>query len=276
MELENNPNPIDTLDMPMSTESYALPLQQELWRSKFGCFARSYPSYKNLVIILIVLALILLSYGTWDLVKASHNKPDKLANTSDYSGNVQKTVVVLPGQDQILSINAKLKINNPATLSGDLVVSGVSSVKDLNVNGNLVVAKSGAFSGDITANNISSANIRGSFSDVYVRDGSALTNLNAGNLSTGMLNDARLSTNVPFLSVANTFTNSNTFTSKLTVQGTINGQSTVFSNNVAALSFTQNGNVVCDSSGNCAGAGSSMVNIIALFTASAKVLRNCP
>jgi len=74
---------------------------------------------------------------------------------------------------------------------------------------------------------------------------------------------------VALLDASNSFTNTNTFTGNLTVQGTINGQSAVFSNNVAAMTFTQNGSVVCDNSGNCASStinGSGTTNKIALFT----------
>ena len=42
-------------------------------------------------------------------------------------------------------------------------------------------------------------------------NGSALTNLNASNISSGTLNDARLSSNVPLLNAANDFSTTNTF-----------------------------------------------------------------
>ena len=146
MELENNPTPVETLDMPMGSDSYA-PLPQQGRRLRnFGRFARRYQSHKTLLIILSVVALLSLSYGTWALVKASRHNPDKLANTSDNAGGAQKTVVVLPGQDQILSINAKLKVNNATT-----------------VNGDLAVAKTATIGGDLTAGNISAANIPGYF-----------------------------------------------------------------------------------------------------------------
>src|SRR5690606_29609155 len=44
-------------------------------------------------------------------------------------------------------------------------------------------------------------------------NGSGLTNLNASNLSSGTVPDARLSSNVPLLNAANTFTDRATFTS---------------------------------------------------------------
>ncbi len=64
-------------------------------------------------------------------------------------------------------------------------------------------------------------------------NGSALTSLNASNLSSGTVSDARLSNNVPLKGGANTFTALNNFTGGLQT----------------------NGNTVCDTSGNCAASG---------------------
>ena len=289
MILEKDLATLETLDMPASSTNYAPLPTRRGGRRNFGRFADAYRSHKWFVLILGVVALIFLSYAAWALVKEQRNNPEKLANTSD-STSIEKTVVVLPGQDQILSINAKLKVNNSTTIVGDLAVNGVSTFEGLNVNGDLVVAKTGTFSGDVTAGNISATNISGTFTGVYVGDGSALANinasflngqppsfyLNASNINNGTLSDARLSTNVALLNAGNRFTNTNIFTSNLAVQGTINGQSAVFANTVSALSFTQNGNIVCDTSGNCAGGGSGIngggtVNTIALFTAGANI-----
>lgn len=46
----------------------------------------------------------------------------------------------------------------------------------------------------------------------FAGSGSGLTNLNASNISSGTLADGRLSSNVPFLNAANTFTNTQTIT----------------------------------------------------------------
>ncbi|MDL2342274.1 MAG: right-handed parallel beta-helix repeat-containing protein [Patescibacteria group bacterium] len=99
---------------------------------------------------------------------------------------------------------------------------------------------------------------------------------NASNLSSGTVADNRLSTNVAVLNGTNTFSGANTFTSGATVQGTISGQSAIFSNAVSALSLTQNGNVVCDASGNCSGVGGAIsgagtTNNLALFTSSGTI-----
>ncbi|MCA9326688.1 hypothetical protein KC976_03760, partial [Candidatus Saccharibacteria bacterium] len=87
-------------------------------------------------------------------------------------------------------------------------------------------------------------------------DGSNVSNVNAAslqgyaasyftdasNLSSGTLADARLSSNVPLKNTNNTFTGSNTFAG-------------VAATSVSAVSILQNGNTVCDMSGNCAGVG---------------------
>ncbi len=53
----------------------------------------------------------------------------------------------------------------------------------------------------------------------FAGDGSALTGLNAGNLSSGTVADARLSGNVPLLSAYNTFAGNNQFTGSFTGVG---------------------------------------------------------
>ena len=81
-------------------------------------------------------------------------------------------------------------------------------------------------------------------------DGSLLTNLNASNLSSGTVADARLSSNVALLNANNNFT---------------------------GVTLQHNGNDVCDTSGNCAGAGGGVTttggttNTIALFTGSGSI-----
>jgi len=49
MELENNPTPVETLDMPMGSDSYA-PLPQQGRRLRnFGRFARKVPVAQNFI-----------------------------------------------------------------------------------------------------------------------------------------------------------------------------------------------------------------------------------
>lgn len=50
----------------------------------------------------------------------------------------------------------------------------------------------------------------GTITLAFSGDGSSFTNLNAGNLASGTLADARLSSNIPLKNAANTFTNANT------------------------------------------------------------------
>ena len=92
---------------------------------------------------------------------------------------------------------------------------------------------------------------------------------NASNLSTGTVNDARLSSNVALHDAPNSFTGNNAFS------GTTNF-SNITAATVSATSLLQNGYQVCDASGNCAGGGSSGVmasspgtaGTIALFSGS--------
>jgi hypothetical protein len=74
----------------------------------------------------------------------------------------------------------------------------------------LLVTASSRFTGPVRIQNSLIAN-------TLAGDGAGLTNLNASNITTGTLNDARLSPNVPLKNAANVFTNTNTFT---TVNGT--------------------------------------------------------
>jgi hypothetical protein len=99
------------------------------------------------------------------------------------------------------------------------------------------------------------------------------TNLNAGTLSDGLL-----SSNVALLDGTDAFTGSDTFSNGLTAQGTVNGTSAIFSNAVSALSLTQNGYAVCDTSGNCSSGGSGggvigsgTTGTLAVFTGSGAI-----
>jgi len=339
MEQKYEDDELRTLDSLSGSSSYAVPAAR---RQRFDWFTNAYASHKIFVVVLLLIAVLISSYGGWALVRESHANPDKAAATSDSAAG-QRSIVILPSRDQVLTINPKLSVQNDTVIKGDFSVTGSTSLNSLKVNGDIVAAQNGTFGGDVTANNIIAQNIKGSFSGTYKGDGSALTGLaaanlsgtlsdarlsanvtvqgntfnranelvklddngalpsasgvyltdinaatlngqaisyftNAANFSSGTLSDARLSTNVALLNASNTFTNTNTFATNLAVQGTVNGQSAVFSNAVAALTFTQNGNVVCDSSGNCGGggggsgiAGSGTTDKLALFTAAGAI-----
>ena len=69
------------------------------------------------------------------------------------------------------------------------------------------LATNQTFTGENTF--INSSNV---FYGEFIGDGSGLTNLNAGQLTTGVMPDSRLSTNVPLLAATQTFTGPNEFT----------------------------------------------------------------
>ncbi len=65
--------------------------------------------------------------------------------------------------------------------------------------------------GGTYSNILSLSNASNSISGTFTGSGAALTGLNAANVSTGTLADVRLSTNIPRLNTANSFTAGNTF-----------------------------------------------------------------
>jgi hypothetical protein len=67
--------------------------------------------------------------------------------------------------------------------------------------------------------------VTGTISGTHSGDGSAITNLNASNISTGTLADARLSSNVPLKNAANTFTANQTLNAGASSIFTINSSS---------------------------------------------------
>jgi hypothetical protein len=115
-------------------------------------------------------------------------------------------------------------------------------------------------------------------------NGSLITNLAAGNIAAGTLNDARLSTNVPLLNANQTFSGNNTFSNVVIAPGiqttsaghiidvgftgTASGAVT-YNFDVAAAPNTY---TICTTAGNCAGAGGGVTtpggttNKLAKFT----------
>jgi len=116
------------------------------------------------------------------------------------------------------------------TVTGSLTVTGGISATSFSGNGSGVT-------------NVNAAQLGGQAGSYY---------LNATNISTGSLNDSRLSTNVALKNSAANFTNT----------------------------LQHNGNNVCDASGNCVGVsggglgGSGTANLIALFTGSGFTVGN--
>jgi hypothetical protein len=90
-----------------------------------------------------------------------------------------------------------------------------------------------------SSNVVSFTNLNNAFSGTFTGNGAALSNLNASQLTTGTVADARLSTNVALLNTNQTFTGSNNFAGVITSTGTnnFNGVNT-FTN--WANSFTGN------------------------------------
>ena len=75
------------------------------------------------------------------------------------------------------------------------------------LNTNQVFTGSNLFDGVVTLTNAANT-----MAGAFTGNGSGLTSLNAGNLSSGTVPDARLSANVPLLYTNNIFSGSNTFT----------------------------------------------------------------
>ncbi len=177
--------------------------------------------------------------------------------------NSQQAKLLTVAANQTLGVQGNLKVSQLSTLQ-DLTVNGKAVFgQDINVTGN------GTFGGNVSATyfigdgskltnlpipvipaipnvpsnvvlltpastqtgdiNISGALIAASLQG----SGAAITSLNASNLSSGTVADARLSANVALLDANNTFTGTNSFSNVI----------------------TQNGNTVCDSSNNCAFGG---------------------
>ncbi len=111
----------------------------------------------------------------------------------------------------------------------------------------LGVLTAAQFSGNLPASQIAGAssnvvsftNLNNAFSGAFTGSGASLSNLNASQLTTGTVADARLSTNVALLNTNQTFTGSNNFSGVITSTGTnnFNGVNT-FTN--WANSFTGN------------------------------------
>jgi hypothetical protein len=187
------------------------------------------------------------------------------------------------------------------TITGNVNISGVYQVAGVQISsanlsndGNLAKLNANQ---TFTGNNTFSA-----AGNSFTGSGAGLTSLNASNVSSGTLNDARLSANVALLSGTGpqTFTGNNKFTGTFLAQNASNSttafviQNTLGSSNLFVADTTntrigigkaptlgsldvngnifQNGNQVCDTSGNCTGVtgigGSGTVGTIPVFTGS--------
>ncbi|HSX23917.1 MAG TPA: hypothetical protein VLE74_02340, partial [Candidatus Saccharimonadales bacterium] len=210
--------------------------------------------------LIIILILLIGGFLTTALLTGRKKAPSKTDNNSG-SASVQ-----LIHTDQTLTINNNLKVSGLTELQ-DLIVHGHATFENgLSLTGNLAVNGNGTFTGDITARNFigdgsrltnlpiptvptnivllnppsaqdGNINITGVVAAGGLQgNGANITGINAANIASGILSDNRLSSNVALLN-----------------------QNAAFSGNVSAVSFTQNGNTVCDSSNNCGSGANSFV-----------------
>ena len=170
----------------------------------------------------------------------SLNTDGSLNITNDGQGNYTITGPMGVGNGNVSTVGGTtghLAVFNNAQAISDSVIS--QSGTTVSVAGNLVVSSTisaTSYSGDgASITNVNATQLGGQSSSYYT---------NASNVSSGTLNDARLSINVPLLSASDNFTGL----------------------------LKHNGNAVCDASGNCVGVsggsigGGGTANKLALFT----------
>jgi hypothetical protein len=191
--------------------------------------------------------------------------------------------------------SAGVKITGNTDTTGLYLVNGVQ-INSGNLSNDANLAKLSANQTFAGNNTFSSA------SNSFTGSGAGLTALNASNISSGTLNDARLSANVALLNGTGpqTFTGNNKFTGTFLAQNAANSTTAFQIQNVAGTSnlfiadttnsrigigkaptlgtldvngnIFQNGSQVCDTSGNCAGVagigGSGTAGTIPVFTGS--------
>ena len=125
-------------------------------------------------------------------------------------------------------------LNAASITSGTLADARLSSNVPL-LNRNQTFTGSNTFSGASALTNPANT-FAGGFNGTFAGNGSALTSLNAGNVSSGSLADARLSANVPRLNGNQSFSGSNTFSGVSSFANTANGFVGNFFGNGAGLS----------------------------------------
>lgn len=130
-------------------------------------------------------------------------------------GNLTGMSVIGPRQELTATPNAMYALSagtaqNAAALNGQSATFYQSA-------GNLTGTLPGSVLSGTYPNTVTFGNASNSFSG----SGSGLTNLNASNLTTGTLNDARLSANIPRLNASNAFSGANSFTGPNTFGGQV-------------------------------------------------------
>jgi hypothetical protein len=111
-----------------------------------------------------------------------------------------------------------------------------TALVDSSVNSNKLDAATRALLGTGGGSGNFNPSLSNSYNGRFTGNGSGLTNLNAGNVTSGLLNDARLSTNVALRTAAQTFSGSNTFSGVTVVTNPLNRFSGAFFGNGAGLS----------------------------------------
>lgn len=143
--------------------------------------------------------------------------------TGDGSGLTRLNAANLFGSINDVRLSSNIpRLNAANTFTANQTFSGNVQTFNLAVTNDLSVQ------GDITAGNLTVDNIQG--------NGAGLSNLNAANISSGTISDARLSSNIPRLNQANTFTGSltaNNFTAIGSFSGSGSGLTNLNAANIA-------------------------------------------
>src|SRR6185295_8470084 len=154
-------------------------------------------------------------------------------SANNFTGNLAGDVTGTQGATVVSSVGGQT--------ATDVAAATVAAISATSANSANTIVKRDA-SGSFNAGAISATNFTG--------NGAGLTNLNASQLTTGTINDGRLSGNIPLLNANNVFTGFNTFTNA-TVLTNIN--------NVYGGAFT--GSLRGTLTGNLIGAATSATNL---------------
>jgi hypothetical protein len=126
-----------------------------------------------------------------------------------------------------LLVNGKIKANGTIQSGSSIIIDGVSATRAITSDAALNVSTSAGAINLVPASGTTNVSgnlaVTGSITGTLSGNGSGLTNLNASNITSGTLADARLSSNVPLLNANNSFTGTITFFGSTTFNGGMNG-----------------------------------------------------